>query len=273
MSEEGCAVTVDRSQDDDAFPLVKSASRTLEVLEALAASERRQGLPELSDRLSIPKSSLHGILKTMVHRGWVETDESGLRFGLGVHAVFVGTAYIDRDDVVTRAQPILDWLSDQTGETVHLGRLDGPDVVYLAKRDSTYPLRLYSAIGRRLPLHATALGKALLSQRSPEMVRELLPVELTKLTPNTITRWSELESDLDQTRQRGYSIDDEENSVGIHCFAIALPNARHGRLPIDAISVSVPQIRLEPGTEARYAALLAEASDRYAHPERQGRAN
>ncbi|CAM5395324.1 IclR family transcriptional regulator [Leifsonia shinshuensis] len=262
-------MSLDHSRDD-AVPLVKSASRTLEVLEALAGSERKQGLPELSKRLSIPKSSLHGILKTMVHRGWVETDESGLRFGLGVHAVFVGTAYIDRDDVVARAQSILDWLSDEIGETVHLGRSDGADVVYLAKRDSTYPLRLYSAIGRRLPLHATALGKALLAGRSPETVRELLPAELVRLTPNTITRWGELEADLEQTRQRGYAVDDEENSVGIHCFAIALPNPRPGRVPTDAISISVPHVRLVTETEARCAELLAEARARYAHSERLG---
>ena len=255
---------------DDGFQLVKSASRALEVLEALAGSERRQGLSELSDRLSIPKSSLHGILKTMLHRGWVETDESGLRFGLGVHAVFVGTAYIDRDDVVARAQPVLDWLSDHIGETIHLGRLDGADVVYLAKRDSTYHLRLYSAIGRRLPLHATALGKALLAQREPEGVRELLPIELPALTPSTITRWSDLEADMERTRQRGYAVDHEENSEGIVCFAIPLPSPRRGRLPVDAISISVPQVRLDPGTEGRCAELLAEARHRYVHPERQG---
>jgi DNA-binding IclR family transcriptional regulator len=262
-------LSLDQYQDD-AFPLVKSASRALEVLEALAVSERKQSLPELSSRLSIPKSSLHGILKTMVHRGWVETDESGLRFGLGVHALFVGTTYIDRDDVVARAQQVLDWLSDQLGETIHLGRIDGRDVVYLAKRDSTYPIRLYSAIGRRLPLHATALGKALLSQRNPETVSALLPRELPQLTPSTIIRWSELEGDLERTRQRGYSIDNEENSIGIRCFAIPLPNPRSGRAPTDALSISIPMVRLDQGTEAQCARLLMEARDRYAHPERYG---
>jgi DNA-binding IclR family transcriptional regulator len=270
VSEWGYGALSIHQGQDEAFPLVKSASRALEVLEALAVSDRKQGLPELSEHLAIPKSSLHGILKTMVHRGWVETDESGLRFGLGVHALFVGTAYIDRDDVVMRAQAILDWLSDELGETVHLGRIDGSDVVYLAKRDSTYPLRLYSAIGRRLPAHATALGKALLAQRSPQTVRELFPAGLPRLTPKTIVRWSEIETDLERIRMRGYSIDDEENSIGIRCFAIALPNPRGGRVPTDAVSISIPMVRIEPGTEERCAELLMEARDRYSHPERQG---
>jgi DNA-binding IclR family transcriptional regulator len=251
------------------FQLVKTASRTLEVLEALAVSSRRQTLGELSEELSIPKSSLHGILRTMEHRGWVETDESGQRFGLGVHALFVGTSYVDRDDAIARVQPVLEWLSDQLGEAIHMGRLDGTDIVHLAKRESTHSLRLYSEIGRRLPAHTTAIGKALLAERSKETVRALLPPQLAQLTRHTLTRWHDLELDLDLTRQRGYSIDDEENSDGTRCFAVTLPNARPGMLPIDAVGVSIPIVRLDANAEAKTVSLLREARNRYAHPEQQ----
>src|SRR5262247_1527598 len=135
---------------------VKSADRTLEVLEALAAAPRRQSLVELCAALDIPRSSLHGLLRTCTARGWVEADETGTRFGIGLRALRVGASYVDTDDEIQRLQPVLDRLSAQFGETVHLGRLDGCDVVYLAKRESTHPLRLFSAIGRRLPAHATA---------------------------------------------------------------------------------------------------------------------
>lgn len=238
---------------------VKSADRTLEVLEALAASPGRRALADLARALDIPRSSLHGILRTMTARGWVETDSTGTRFGLGVRALQVGAAYLDTDDVVGLLSGILDDLSATFGETVHLGRLDGPDVVYLAKRESVHPLRLFSAIGRRLPAHATALGKALLAERTDTDALSLLGTPLARLTRHTITRPAALRRELAATRQRGYAVDREENSEGIVCFGIVVPL----RSPaVDAISLSLPSTRITPRTETAIPAALREAAAR-----------
>jgi DNA-binding IclR family transcriptional regulator len=237
-------------------PPVKSADRTLEVLEVLAASPTRRSLVELSRALDIPKSSLHGILRTMARRGWVETDPTGTRFGLGVRALEVGAAYLDADDAVGLVSGVLDDLARQFGEAVHLGRLDGPDVVYLAKRESVHRLRLYSAIGRKLPAHATALGKVLLA-RCPDPDGQLR-WPLPRLTSRTITHRDALHAELRQTRNRGYAVDREENTEGIVCFAIAVPFADP---PTDAISISVPVARIGPESENRIAGALARAMD------------
>jgi DNA-binding IclR family transcriptional regulator len=238
---------------------VKSADRTLDVLEALAASESRRSLGQLARELDIPKSSLHGILRTLTQRRWVEVDETGLRFGLGLRALLIGASYVDSDDVVTQAQPVLDWLSASSQEAVHLGRLDGPDVVYLAKRESAYPLRLFSAIGRRLPAHATALGKSLLARRSDDEVDRLLNWPLVALTANTITDPHALHAELDVIRRTGYATDHEENADSIRCLAVALDTASP---PQDAISLSIPVFRLNDGKEAEVLAQLREARDR-----------
>lgn len=228
---------------------VKSSARTLDILEALA--ERRLSLTELAQRLAIPKSSLHAVLKTMLTRGWVRADATGTRFALGLRALAVGAAYVDSDDVVAMLAPALDDLAQRFGETVHLGRLDGSDVVYLAKRESAHPLRLFSAIGRRLPAHSTALGKALLAARDDTAI----PRSLAKLTPRTIASPAALRAELAEVRGRGYAVDREENATGIMCFAIALPTASP---PVDAISVSVPASRLSPALEKKITtALLA----------------
>lgn len=244
---------------EDRFQPVKSADRTLEILETLAAAADRMSLGELARNLGIPKSSLHGILRTMERRRWVEADLSGTRFGLGVQALLVGAAYVETDDVVATAQPVLDWLAGELGETVHLGRLDGDDIVYLAKRESRHPLRLYSAIGRRLPAYATALGKALLAQRRDSEVDALLTWPLPRLTPNTITDPPALHKELDAIRERGYSVDNEENAEGIRCFAVALATALP---PTDAISFSIPIFRLSPETEREAIQLLRQAKER-----------
>jgi DNA-binding IclR family transcriptional regulator len=257
-SRKGPHVTVDTGS----FQPVKSADRTLDVLEALAEARSPQGLGQLARQLGIPKSSLHGILRTLAQRGWVQTDADGTRFQLGLRALRVGTSYVDKDDTVSRAQPVLDWLSEELGEAVHLGRLDGRDVVYLAKRESIHPLRLYSAIGRRLPAHATALGKALLATCSDTELKELLPEQLAPLTRNTITDRTALLQDLDQCRRHGYATDHEENSEGIRCFAVALAPSLPGPAT-DAISVSIPTFRLDPEQERRAVSLVLQVDDRF----------
>jgi DNA-binding IclR family transcriptional regulator len=241
---------------DPSFQPVKSADRTLDVLETLASSPEQPTLGELSRRLGIPKSSLHGVLRTLVARGWVRLDPGGTRFGLGVRALQVGAAYVDTDDAVVLLAPVMDELAARFGETVHLGRLDGADVVYLAKRESVHPLRLFSAIGRRLPAHATALGKALLARRGDDELTRLLPAPLPRLTPHTLTDIDRLRADLAKTRATGFAVDREENSEGIVCVAVAVPGP--GGVPIDAVSVSVPMSRHSPTIQKRIAdALLA----------------
>ena len=204
------------------FQPVKSADRTLDVIETLADSEHHRTLAELSAELAIPKSSLHGILRTMAQRGWVELDSTGTRFGLGLRALRTGTAYVDRDDAVARVQPILDWLSNELGETAHLGRLDGSDVVYLAKRESPHPIRLYSAIGRRLPAHATALGKAVLGTRDDERGRPAAPPRAGRAHPVRPSPTAGPDEELARCRSDGYAVDRSENSDDVQCYAVAL---------------------------------------------------
>lgn len=241
------------------FQPVKSADRTLDVLEALASSREHRPLGELARQLGIPKSSLHGILRTMEQRRWVVADPSG-RFGLGVRALLVGMTYVETDPVVQQLAPVLDWLADQTGETVHLGRLDGDDVVYMAKRESSHPLRMFSSVGRRLPAHATALGKSILAERVDEL-SSLITWPLKALTPNTITDRDALLADLAAVRKRGCALDREENALGIRCFAVVTNG--HGP-PVDAVSVSVPVSRLDARNTKRITQLVLEARRRAA---------
>jgi DNA-binding IclR family transcriptional regulator len=241
---------------------VKSADRTLDILEALAAAGPST-LAELTRLLDIPKSSLHGILRTMAARGWIEAEET--RFRLGLRALQVGAAYLDADDTVGLLSGILDELAARFGETTHLGRLDGADITYVAKRESVHPLRLYSAIGRRLPAHATALGKALLAARPPSEVDALLPDPLPRLTPHTIVDRAALHAELAAIRERGYAVDREENTEGIVCVARTVP----ARDPAaDAISLSIPRTRVGPSTIDEVAAALSAAVEKAASARR-----
>ena len=109
---------------DSAGAPVKSAARALDLLDEIAAHGPGTQL-QLSTRLNIPKSSLHALLRTMTARGWLQTDPTGSVYMLGIHSLVVSSAYLDGDPVLSRAAPVMDEVAAATGETVHLGRLDG----------------------------------------------------------------------------------------------------------------------------------------------------
>jgi DNA-binding IclR family transcriptional regulator len=237
---------------------VKSAYRTVELLELLADTPDRFTLTELQRRLGVPKSSLHGLLQTLVARGWVEPDGRGATYGIGLRALRVGASYLDRDPIALAAGPLLAALQHRLDETIHLARIDGCDVVYLASRESQHHLRVTSRIGRRLPAHSTALGKALLAARSTEEVNALLPGKLTALTSDTVTDPEKLHTELAGIRVRGWAHESGQNTPGLCCFAVAIPSCRP---PVYAVSCSIPQVRLTDSHRHDVVAALTECAD------------
>ncbi|PBC71488.1 IclR family transcriptional regulator [Streptomyces sp. TLI_235] len=238
---------------------VKSAVRTVELLEYFAGSTGMHSLAEVQEQTGYPKSSLYMLLRTLVELGWVETDATGTRYGIGVRALLVGSSYIDGDEAVAAARPTLDRLAEDTGETIHLARLDGTNVVYLATRQSQHSLRPFTRIGRRLPAYCTSHGKALLATRIDEQIRRLLPEKLEPLTEHTHTDREELIEELHRVRELGYAVDREENTLGVRCFGVAIPYRHPAR---DAVSVSVPVARLTPDREQTIRDALMDARDR-----------
>ncbi|MFT2014564.1 IclR family transcriptional regulator [Streptomyces sp. 796.1] len=246
---------------------VKSAVRTVELLEYFAARPGTHSLASVQEAVGYPKSSLYMLLRTLVELGWVETDATGTRYGIGVRALLVGTSYVDGDEVVAAARPTLDRLCADTTETIHLARLDGTSVVHLAIRPAPHFLRPFARVGRRLPAHSTALGKALLATYADDRVRDLLPPRLDRLTEHTITDRERLVDELHQVRERGYAVDREENTLGLHCFGVAVPYRTPAR---DALSCSIPAARLTPAHERTITAALHTARDALALVTRRG---
>lgn len=235
---------------------VKSAARTIELLEFLA---HRHGsvtrLRDVAEGLGTPRSSAYALLQTLVGRGWVETDPSGTEYSIGIRALLAGTTYLDRDPFVRLVQPILTEASHELGETMHLGRLDGTQVVYLLTVESHEYRRSRHRVGRRLAAAHTALGKSLLAER-PDLVLTEIPPRLTAHSHGTLEA---LEADLSATRERGYAIDHEENTTGLMCFGVSL---RYSTPVTDSISCSVPVERLTAEHEADIISTLLRARER-----------
>ncbi|MCG5211707.1 IclR family transcriptional regulator [Streptosporangium sp. KLBMP 9127] len=224
---------------------VKSAARTVEILELLASRQNRPArLRELSDALGAPRSSVYALIRTLVEHGWVRVDPTGTLYSIGIRVLLAGTTYLDTDPYLRIVQPHINDLSVRLDETIHFGRLDGEDMVYLATKESSQYLRPFSRVGRRLPAYSTAMGKSLLAERIETGIGAHVPAQLTPLTPNTLADHEALVGDLRLTRERGYAIDNEENYAGVKCFAFAL---HYSSPATDAISCSVPISNLTEG--------------------------
>jgi DNA-binding IclR family transcriptional regulator len=216
---------------------VKSAERTVHILETLAASPTKLTLSQLQERMGYPRSSLHALIRTLRELKWVESDESGSAFGVGPHALLSGTAYLDRDPALPFAHEALEDLRAEIGYTVHYARRDDGSVLYLASRDARETKHIVSRVGRKLPAHLTALGQALLAQLTTDEVDKILPPELERFTEHTITSRAALHSALDAVRNRGWAVEREQGTPGVACVAAAVDY----RIPAsDAISCSMP---------------------------------
>jgi IclR family acetate operon transcriptional repressor len=237
---------------------VKSARRAVELLEAFGANHAWLSLTDLHHHTGIPRSSLHGLLRTLRDVGWIESDEAGTRFRLGVRALICGTAYLDRDPVMPYATDALERLRDQVGYTCHYARLNGPDIVYLQTRESRTSAHLVSRVGRTLPAHATALGKVLLAELADDELTAVLPKQLPPLTALTITDREALRSELSFIRERGHSTERGQSSSSVACVATAVPY----RIPAtDAMSCSMPADRVTDAELQRVGALLREVAE------------
>ncbi len=237
---------------------VKSAQRALSVLELLSSSDVPLTFSEIGARLDYPRSSLFGLLNTLLDRHWLELDEQTRKYRLGVRTFEAGNAYLRSIDLVTIARPRMERIRDELDEIVQFSVLDGRHNVYLCKVEGGQNLRLASEVGRRLQAHATALGKMLLAGLSEEAFDRLdWPKPLERFTPHTITSIEALKAALAEARALGYTRDNEEHTIGVRCFAMPIRN--HSGQTIAALSVSFPTVRFTEGRGQQALTLLQAA--------------
>ncbi|MEJ1159151.1 IclR family transcriptional regulator [Prosthecomicrobium sp. N25] len=238
---------------------MKSAGRVLDLVEILVASEQGLTFTDLLRRTGFPKSSLHALLDVLTQRSYAHFDQRTNRYSLGIQVWQNGQAYLRSRSIVREAGDAMGGIGRELNETVQLACLDGTENVYLAKVDSTHPLRLQSEVGARLAAHATGLGKALLSGLPDDEIRRRHAGRpLVRMTPNTITSLDALLAEAARIRATGFSVDDEEYTPGLVCVAVPVRDST-GAVVV-ALSVAVPIIRASTDVLGRALTLLARAS-------------
>jgi DNA-binding IclR family transcriptional regulator len=224
------------------------------ILDAFTAEDRGVGFADLQRRTGLAKSTLHRLTEEMVAARLL--DRVAGKFHLSSHLFALGMRASVERSLLEVATPFLEDLYERTHETVHLGLREGTEVVYVAKVGGHRQARAPSRLGGRMPLHATAIGKALLAF-APEQVRaEVLAAPLPRLAPRTVTSASILRRQLDEAVRTGVTFEAEESAVGIVC--VGAPVLDRNTVATAAVSVAGPADRFHP---YRHAAPVKAAAD------------
>ncbi len=219
---------------------VQSLDRAIQILEELALHRDGCGVTSLAALTGLHKSTVHRLLNALMARGYVSKNIENDKYSLGMKVLYLGSAILDRMDVRTVAKPFLEQLCRDTDEVVHLSTIDGTEAVYIDKVESPNKnIRMYSQIGKRVPLHCTGVGKVLLAWLPDSEVEYILGVKgMEPYTQNTITSIEGLKKHLAEIRKNGYAFDELEHEEGIRCVAAPIFNM-NGKV-VASVSISGP---------------------------------
>jgi IclR family acetate operon transcriptional repressor len=237
---------------------VNAIEKTLSMMEAIAASDAGSSLAALSARVGVPKPTAHRILQVLAEGSYVVTDGKGSYHAGPALVALAGNVFGALELTRMARDAVLD-LRGKTGHTVHLAVRNGDRAIYVDKAEADRPFQMVSRVGMSIPLHCTSIGKAILAQLPQAETRSLLSsAGLEHRTTHTLTSIEEVLADLENVRERGYSIDDEENELGVRCVGAAIYSSLGdvvGAVSISALTFLLPPDKVdETGQAVRAAA-------------------
>ncbi|MFV2120420.1 IclR family transcriptional regulator, partial [Streptomyces sp. Act-28] len=240
--------------------LVPAVTRALDILELFLDGDGTLSAPEITRRLRLPRTTVHELVTTLAARSYlVPLPEQPGRYRLGVRTYQLGSRYAEQLDLAAEGQRVAREVAETCDETVHVAVLEGLDVIYIAKVDSTHAVRMVSAAGRRLPAPCPSVGKMLLaSLPREELDARIDGRELVAMTPDSLTDPDELRAALAAAGERGVATEHRESNPDVGCVAAPVRDGA-GRV-VAALSISVPMIRWSEEREAELAELAAKGA-------------
>lgn len=241
--------------------LLSSVRAAARLLSSFSATERELGVSELARRLGLSKSTVHRLLTTLAAEHLIELNPRTGRYRLGIKMYELGTVVSSHVELHEAVAMYIDDLRAQTGETVHVGVLDGGEVVYIERRESLRTLRhMMDFVGHRNHAHCTACGKVLLAALPESELDRLVVQRLPKRTAFSITDPDRLRQELAVVRERGYAENISESTTSM--ASVAAPIHDHASRTIAAISVAGPLTRMGEAARRRYATVILDTAAR-----------
>jgi IclR family acetate operon transcriptional repressor len=230
-----------RSRTRKEVPPIRALERGLQVLEVLG-SRGSASLSDIARATELSCSTIFRILETLRQRGYVEQDESAGLYQIGFKAVQLGAAYSAASPLPQASHPVMNELVEKINETANLAVLDGNEAVYIHQVEAQHSIRMFTQLGARAPLHCTGVGKILIAWQHEDQLERLLGGRRYQaFTSKTITSLKDILVELDQVREQGFAIDDEEREPGVRCVTAPVHD-KHSAV-VAALSVSAPTTR------------------------------
>jgi IclR family acetate operon transcriptional repressor len=221
---------------------VQVLDRALSLLSIVSARDGAL-LTDIAEAAGMAPSTTHRLLGSLASHGMVTADPETGMWAIGVKAFEIGNGFLRHRKLGSISRPFLTRLMKESGETANLAIEDAGDVVFVSQVESHAPMRAFFRPGRRGPMHASGIGKAILAALPDKEVARLLGRrELERFTARTLDTRQALHADLEAIRARGWSVDDEEHTLGMRCIAAAIFN-EYGEATA-GLSVSGPAVRL-----------------------------
>jgi DNA-binding IclR family transcriptional regulator len=218
-------------------------NRSLQILEAIAASRNGMALPEIARKLNMPKSSAHCILLTLQRQGYLSRSDRSRRFVFSTKLLRLANQALQGIRVREVAIVVLRQLALSTGLSVHMAILEWPEAVLIAKIDPPGAPPLSTWMGRRMELHCTGVGKALMASLAEDELRNLLDGRVfSRHNENTITSNRRLLQEAESIRQKGFALDDEEDEVGFRCIGVPVQDEDGATVAAISVAGSVTQV-------------------------------
>lgn len=239
---------------------VQSLVRALSLLNRIAESpDDGATLTDLAQQVGLPASTAHRQLLTLEQERYVRFNHDRRLWTIGVQAFVTGCAFIKTRSLPALARPHMRRLMEDSGETVNLAIEDKGEAVYLAQVECRQMMRVFARPGMRVPMHCSAVGKAIFSGTSEKAIAKVLHQHgMPRLTAKTITTPAGLRAELAKVRTQGYAVDDEEHAVGLRC--IAAPVFDETGDVIAAVSASGPMARIGEDRISQLGQLVAQAA-------------
>ena len=238
----------------------KALVKGVQLLKLLAEHPPGLSLAVLAEHSDIPKPTVHRLVAALADAGLTRFDDATGRYRLAHGVLPLASAFLEGIDLREVCVPALRKLAAETGETCHLGVRDGIQVVYIDKSEARWPVRMYSRIGATNPLYCTSLGKALLAWSGEPLLEEVIRSGPQRRTATTITDAQGLREDMGRTRERGWSVDDVENELGIRCVGAPVFDWE-GKVTA-AMSVAGPETRMTDEALDRMGPMVRDAANR-----------
>jgi DNA-binding IclR family transcriptional regulator len=221
---------------------VQVLERAVDILQVLADDSRELTAGEVAGKLDLHKSTIHRLLTVLEHHGLIRRNGETGRYSLGLRLFDFGTRAVRGLRLRDQAQPHLDQLARETGETAHICVFDRTEMVSIAYAEGPRSLRMPATVGRRTPVYCSAVGKAMLAFLSEPIIDDVVDGPLRSHTEKTLVTREALLADLRQVRSRGYAVDNEEIEKGLRC--VGAPVWNYTGDVVAAISIAGPAFRI-----------------------------